>query len=264
MKRILLSTLSASLLLPVLALAQSAFVGTWKMDVSNNIQMPKKPYHYLLASGVFHCQNCVPPYQVKADGQDHKVAGHPYYDTVSIKIIDDNTIGETDKKGGKTVTVSTYKVAADGATMTYESSDSSNSNADPIKMKAELSRVAKAPAGSHAISGSWRATKFDSLSDNGTLVTYALEATNLKMTTPTGQSYSAPLDGTDSPFNGDPGQTSVSMKRIDDRTIEETDKRNGKVIGSSKLTVSADGKTMTVAWKDMLHGDSGSFTNIKQ
>jgi hypothetical protein len=54
------------------------------------------------------------------------------------------------------------------------------------------------------------------------------------------------------------------MKRIDDRTIEETDRRNGKIIGTSKLTVSADGKTMTVAWKDMLHGNSGSFTNIKQ
>ena len=264
MKKILLSTLSASLLLPVLALAQSAFVGTWKMDVSNNIQMPKKPYSYLVANGVFHCQICMPPYSVKADGQDHKVTGHYYYDSVSIKIIDDNTLSETDKKSGKTVTVSTYKVAADGATMTYETNDSSNSNADPIKMRIEFSRVAKAPAGSHAISGSWRAVKFDSMSDNGTLVTYALEATNLKMTSPTGQSYSAPLDGTDSPFNGDPGQTSVSMKRIDDRTIEETDRRNGKVIGSSKLTVSADGKTMTVAWKDMLHGDSGSFTNIKQ
>jgi hypothetical protein len=63
---------------------------------------------------------------------------------------------------------------------------------------------------------------------------------------------------------GDPGQTSVSMKRIDDRTIDETDKRDGKIIGTSRLTVSADGRTMTVVWKDALRGSSGSFTNIKQ
>jgi hypothetical protein len=30
------------------------------------------------------------------------------------------------------------------------------------------------------------------------------------------------------------------------------------------MTVAADGKTMTVGWKDMLHGTSGSYTNLKQ
>jgi hypothetical protein len=252
------------MLLPVLALAQTAFVGTWKMDIKHNLQMPTKPYRYLLAGGVFHCQTCAPPYSVRADGMDHKVSDRPYFDTVSVKVVDDQTVEETDKKAGKTVTVATFKVASDGVTETYEATDSSNSNGDPVKMKAELSRIGKPPAGAHAISGSWRAVKFEDMSENGLLVTYAMDGSNLRMTAPTGQSYSAPLDGTDSPYNGDPGQTSVSMKRIDDRTIEETDKRNGKIIGTSRLTVSVDGKTMTVAWKDVLHGASGSFTNIKQ
>jgi hypothetical protein len=30
------------------------------------------------------------------------------------------------------------------------------------------------------------------------------------------------------------------------------------------LSVSADGKTMTVAWKDLLRGSEGSFTYVKQ
>ena len=37
------------------------------------------------------------------DGEDQAVTGHPYYDTVSIKAVDDRTIEETDKKDGKTV-----------------------------------------------------------------------------------------------------------------------------------------------------------------
>jgi hypothetical protein len=263
-KRTILLTLSATLLLPALGLAQSAFVGTWKMDIKKNLQMPTKPYRYLLAGGVFHCQTCAPPYSVNADGADHKVSGHPYFDTVSVKVVDDHTVEETDKKAGKTVTVATFKVASDGMTETYEATDSSNSNADPVKMKAELSRVGKPPAGAHVISGSWRAGKFDDMSENGLLVVYAIDGNNLKMTMPTGQSFSAPLDGTASPYMGDPGQTSVSMKRIDDRTIDETDKRDGKIIGTSRLTVSADGRTMTVVWKDALRGSSGSFTNIKQ
>jgi hypothetical protein len=262
MKRILLWSLPASLL-PGLVMAQAAFVGTWKADVSN-IQLPKKPSHYLLNHGVYHCLTCAPAYSVKADGQDHKVAGHPYFDSVSIKVIDDSTIEETDKKDGKTVTVSTTKVSADGKTATFDVSDSSNSSGAPVRIKGEAARVGEAPAGAHAISGRWRTTRFDNISDNGLLVTYALSGATLKMTQPTGQSYSAPLDGTDAPFAGDPGQSSVSLKRIDGSTIDEIDKRDGKVIGTEHMTVSADGKSMKVEWKDLLHGTTGSYTNVKQ
>jgi hypothetical protein len=256
--------LPAAMLLPVLASAQSAFVGTWKADPNNNIQLPQKPDVYLLTGGVYQCQTCVPAYSVPTDGQDHPVTGHPYYDSVAIKVVDANSIQETHKKAGKIVTTSTFKVSADGKTATFDMTDSSNSSGDPVKVKSQDTRVASGPAGSHAISGSWRTVKFDTVSDNGLLTTWALSGNTLKMSTPTGQSYSAPLDGTDSPFTGDPGQTSISMKRVDDRTLDETDKLDGKVISSARLTASADGKTVRVVWKDVLHGTEGSFNFIKQ
>jgi hypothetical protein len=258
-----LTTVPAFLLLPTLSLAQSALVGTWKTDPSS-MQMPTKPTRVLLSKGVYHCQTCVPAYAVKADGQDHAVTGHPYYDSVSIKVVDANTVEETDKKAGKTVTTSKLTISSDGKTMMFDQSDSSDSSGAPVVVKGEATQVAKGPAGSHAISGSWRTTKFTNMSDNGLLTTYALNGTTLKMTTPTGQSYSVPVDGTDSPFMGDPGQTSVSIKRVNDSTIDETDRRDGKVIASAHISVSADGKTMTVAWKDALHGSSGSYTAMKQ
>jgi hypothetical protein len=263
-KHVTLMLLPVALLLPSLGLAQSAFVGTWKADIKNNIQLPKKPSVYLLAGGVYHCKTCAPPWSVPADGRDHKVTGHPYFDTAAIKVVDDNTIQETDKKAGKTVTTVTSKVAADGKTLDYDLSDSSASSGAPVAVKGESARVTNGPTGSHTISGSWRATKLESVSDNGLLTTWALDGSTLKMTTPTGQSYSAPLDGTEAPFTGDPGQTSISMKKVNDHTLDEIDKRDGKVIGSAHLTVSADGKTMTVAWKDALHGTDGSFSNVKQ
>lgn len=263
MKKFAYTVVPGLMLLPALALAQSALVGTWKADLSN-VETPTKPTRYLLSHGVYHCESCAPAFAVKADGQDHKVSGHPYFDSVSITVVDANTVEETDKKGGKTVTTSKSTVSSDGKTMMFDFSDSSNSNGAPVIAKGEAERVAKGPAGSHAISGGWHTTKFTNVSDNGLLTTYALSGTTLKMTTPTGQSFSAPVDGTDSPFMGDPGQTSVSIKRVDDSTIDETDKRDGKVIGSAHITVSSDGKTMTVAWKDALHGTSGSFKSIKQ
>ena len=264
MKTSHLMLISIAAAFPTTCLAQSAFVGTWKADINNNLQLPKKPNEYLLRGGVYHCRTCAPPWSVKADGEDHPVSGHPYFDTVAIKVVDDHTVQEVDKKGGKPVTTTTFSVSADGKTATLDVSDSSASNADPVKVKGEATRVRPGPAGAHAVSGAWRTTRFDTVSDNGLMTTWSLSGDTLKMSTPTGQSYAAPLDGTDSPFVGDPGQSSISLKKIDERTIDETDRRQGKVIGTSRMTASADGKTIHVEWKDLLHGTSGSVNLIKQ
>ena len=214
MKRLLLPVM-ALLFTSVIAPAQSALDGTWKADLST-AQMPKKPDVYLLQGGMYHCKTCVPPIDVKADGQDHKVTGHPYYDSVSIKVVDDRTVEETDKKDGKTVTTSKVMIAPGGKTGTVEFNDSSATNGGaPITGKIEITRVAPGPAGSHAVSGSWRTSKFENLSDNGITITYKVDGDVLNMSTPTGQSYSAKLDGTEAPYKGDPGTTSVSVKSLE-------------------------------------------------
>ena len=115
--------LLAALLMPTLAAAQSVFDGTWKVDM-NTAKFPDKPDVYLLKDGMYHCKTCAPAIDVKADGQDQKVSGHPYYDMVSIKVVDDRTVEETDKKNGKTVATSKEWVSADGSTMTFEFTDS--------------------------------------------------------------------------------------------------------------------------------------------
>ena len=245
------------------AVAQTAFNGTWKGDLSS-YQLPTKPDEYLLKDGMYHCKTCAPPYDIKADGTDQVVKGHPYMDTVAIKVVDDRTIEETDKKGGKTVATSKSMVSPDGKTVRYEFSDSSNTNAAAVTGKGEATRVGTQPAGSHAISGSWRNTKMENLSDNALLVTYKVEGDGLSMSTPTGQSYTAKLDGTEAPFKGDPGTTSVSVKSMGKNTIEETDKRDGKIITVTKMTVSADGKTMNIQWDDKLHGTTGKIVATKQ
>jgi hypothetical protein len=148
--------------------------------------------------------------------------------------------------------------------MTIEFSDSSNTNAAPVTGKGEATRVANGPAGSNAISGSWRTTKIEAVSDNGITWTYKVSGGELTMTNPTGQSYTAKLNGTEAPYNGDPGTTSVSVKQMGKNTIEETDKRDGKVIEVTRSTIAADGKSMTVAWTDKLHGSNGQFVAEKQ
>jgi hypothetical protein len=61
--------------------------------------------------------------------------------------------------------------------------------------------------------------------------------------------YTANFDGKEYPLTGSPTADTVSLKRIDSRTTDRTDKKGGKVVTTLKRVVSQDGKTMTVTTK---------------
>ena len=58
--------------------------------------------------------------------------------------------------------------------------------------------------------------------------------------------YTAAFDGTDYPLKGSPVANTVSLKRIDPRTTERVDKKDGHIVLVYKRVVSEDGKTMSV------------------
>jgi hypothetical protein len=61
-----------------------------------------------------------------------------------------------------------------------------------------------------------------------------------------GRSFAAKLDGTEAPYKGSDEFTTVTLKEIDDHTIEESDRRGGKVVKISLWSISHDGMTMHV------------------
>jgi len=61
--------------------------------------------------------------------------------------------------------------------------------------------------------------------------------------------YTANFDGKDRPLTGSAVADTVSLKRIDARTTDRTDKKGGKVAQTLRRVVSQDGKTMTVTVK---------------
>lgn len=257
-------TLGALLFVPNFAGAQSALTGTWKADLSH-VDFPKKPDVYLLDKGMWECKTCTPAVSVKADGMDHAVSGHPYYDSVAVTVVGDHEIKETDKKGGKVVTTSDTKVSADGKTMMFSFVDSSDTNGGaPITGKGEETLVMKGPAGSHAVSGSWRMAKIENVSDNGNSVTYKVTGDSVTMTSPAGQSYTAKLDGTEAPMKGDPGVTSVRVKMVGKDVFEEMDYRDGKEIAEIKTTLGPDGKTAKVSFEDKLAMRTTNYSVMKQ
>jgi len=263
MKTLLVVALLGALLMPSTLMAQSAFDGTWKVDL-DKVHPPKKPDVLVLKNGMFECRTCVPPIDIKADGQDQKVVGNPYFDTMAVKVVDDHTIERTEKKDGKVVLTAQTTVAADSKTASFEFTDNTSSNGATVTGKGRMIRVAKGPYGSHAMSGSWRTASYGGVSDNGLSFTYKVDGDKVSMTTPTGQSYEASFSGADAPYMGDPGTSSISVKKLGKNVIQETAMRDGKVISVSKLMVAADGKTMDIAVTDTLHRTTMSFVADRQ
>jgi hypothetical protein len=261
MKKLMLIVLA----LPVtIAWAQSSFDGTWKADLSK-LKFPEKPDVFVLKDGRYQCPTCIPTkIDVAADGQDQKVTGNPYIDTLSVKIEDPKTVEITAKKDGKVVGKERDVVSEDGNQFTSDWTGRNSPDSPEMSVKAVHTRVAKAPADAHALSGSWRTEKATDVSESLTIVTFKGIENGLEMSQTNGISYSAKFDGRDYPYKGDPGITTVSLKRIDDRHVQESDKENGKTVVVADMTVAPDGHTMTTVINDKRAGTTFTVVSDKQ
>jgi len=253
--------LTPILLAPTLLSAQSPFDGTWRTNMDQSKFSPK-PIVFSTKGGTYDCTSCGPPIHVKADGQDQSVTGQTY-DTISVHEVDPKSIEIKTKKNGKPVYEQTRTASADGNTLTVKTTNHRPDSDQTTTAETTLTRVGKAAVGANGTSGSWRVNKINQ-SENALTTTYKGNGDELTMSHPTGESYSAKLDGKDYPVKGAYGWTSVSLKQVNDHTIEETDKRDGTVTDVSKMTVSPDGKTMTVVDNNKLTGRTSTYVATKQ
>lgn len=225
------------------SLAQSPFDGVWKIDYSKAKQETKLVVVYL-AQGWYHCESCVPAYSVKADGTDQPVPGQ-YFDTLSVRGVDAKTIKFVRKKNQKVVYEATFTVSADGNTLTNKGVHYPPNSNKPLNWMVTYKRIGIAPSIAHAGSGQWQET---SISSEDSLTVYKTNGDEVTLTRPTtGESYTAKFDGNEYPVKGSYAYNTVSLKRLGERSFEETDKLNGKVVEIDTLTVSKDGKTLTIA-----------------
>jgi hypothetical protein len=260
MKKII-SLLLAFASLPGLAAAASPVDGTWIWDASN-AKLPDRPDVYLLVKDQYDCKSCVPPISAKADGADHPVVGHPYSDAIAVTIVNPHVVKATYKKEGQITGLETLTIADDGNALRDAYEDHTESTA--ISSVLAYERIAPAPAGAHALSGSWRATKFESVSDNGSTFMLNMTKDGMSWKDMNGVGYDAKFDGKDYPMMGDMAHTMVSVKRLSDHSFEETDKRDSKVESVLRMTVSADGKTAQYTLEDRRRHATSSGTLHKK
>jgi hypothetical protein len=106
--------------------------------------------------------------------------------------------------------------------------------------------------------GTWKLneakSKFPAGATKNNMVVYAAAGDSVKVTvdgvTADGKAvhdeWTGKFDGKDYPVTGEPTYDSRSYKQVDARTLSMTLKKDGKVVGTGRIAVSADGKTRTV------------------
>ncbi|HEV2486941.1 MAG TPA: hypothetical protein VGT08_15540 [Terracidiphilus sp.] len=246
---------------PASSFAQNPFDGTWRVNFSQSKLSPK-PNVFYLSQGWYHCVSCNPAFDVKADGEDQAVTGQNY-DTISVREVDAKSTASVTKKGGAIESEQTRTVSSDGKTLTVKTIGHPAGGGPVVTTEVTATRVGIAPSGVHATSGSWKISKIQQ-SDNGLLTTFKTNGDELTMSTPTGETYTAKLDGNDYPAKGAYSYDSVSLKRIDKNTIEETDKKNGAAVHVLKMSVSSDGKKMTVVETNKVTDRTSTYIAVKQ
>jgi len=239
--------------------ANGTIDGTWIGDVSS-VKFEGKPDEYLLQNGTYECKSCSPPRSIAADGTYHRVPNYAYYDEESIKVVDHRTVQVSRKLKGREMGRSTMIISPDGNTLTTNWTDTSDANAKPRTGSFEETRVAGGPAGSHALSGSWAASKIADVDPEEITLTLKADADMLHMSAPIGISYDAKLDGTQTPIKGDPTAATVSVKRLSDNSYQETDTAGGRVVKVNTFTLGSDGK-LTIVSTNPRDGSKTTWTS---
>ncbi len=123
--------------------------------------------------------------------------------------------------------------------------------------------VAAMGAASDPNMGTWKLneakSKISAGAPKNTTVVYAMAGDSVKVTVdgvdgsgkPSHNEWTGKFDGKDYPLMGDPQSDSRSYKKIDDHTMELTNKKGGKVTITGKIVISADGKSRTVTVSGM-------------
>jgi hypothetical protein len=245
---------------PLLAHAQVHIDGVWKTD-ARSFTAPTKPSTYVLKDGMYQCLTCAPKVKVKADGADQPIAANPYMDAMAVKVLDDSAVEITTRQAGKVTATGKVSVSADGKTMTremryIEANGSSSTSTE------KLTRVGAPPRTGHAVSGTWKFSNYEWLSDE--TATFKTAAGILSMNGSDGMSYDAPLDGTRVPVKNSPGVDAESVRFKGNNTWEETNYRGDKVVWVNTMVISADGEKMRVTWDDRERNVKGTYSMSRQ
>jgi len=223
-----------------LAPADDPFVGKWKLNQAKSKVTGQQLKIEAFTGNRYRITFGPVSDTLIPDGTDQPVQ---FGRTRSLKPVTPDTWKLVSRKDGRTVTEETWKLSPDGRTLTMEITGT-RPDGSTYQDRMETQRV----AGTCGFAGTWESTKVNAGSpDDFEIQPY--EGDGLSFITPSqNDTLSMRFDGKDYPVTGPnvaPGATS-SGRRVNERTLELTDKVNGKVVDTMQYKVSPDSRTLTL------------------
>jgi len=220
--------------------------GKWKMNLAKSDFGQTTITFENLPGGEWQATAFGITYKFKMDGKDYPdgMGG-----TAAWKALDANTWEMVAKANGKVTGTDTFKLGADGNTLT-DSASQKKLNGGTIDSTA-YERVSGGPS----LAGKWKTKKVSGAT--GMLEMTSTGTDGLVFKDPDmGMSCDAKLDGKDYPCTGPmlpPGFT-MAVKNAG-RSLDMTVKKDGKPFFKATYAVSADGKTMTESGATVTGGE---------
>lgn len=227
-----------------------SFAGTWKQNLEKSHLAGRTTTTTKLPNGMLHVSDGSVEYDFQIDGKDYEVVPGI---TAAVTQSGENSWNTVSKKDGKVQDVGHFSLSKDGNTM-----ESTDTFYRPDGQTENGSGVSKRVSGGPGLLGTWKDTKVNV----GAAWTEVIEmpaADEISERSIEGKtSWHGKCDGSDVASEGAlavKGSTGA-CKMVDARTIEWTGKLNGKIIGISRMTLSADGRTIeSVHWTPGKEGE---------
>jgi hypothetical protein len=257
-------TAIGSLLLAACSQAPSApaIDGTYKIDVAAT-KLSDKPDTITLKDGQYECSTCTPPYKIAADGKPQPVEGRDYWDAVSVKDVNPTTLEITRYRKGEAIGTTKVEVSADGQMLTWTTTSADNAEGKPVTNSTKSKRTGPAPAGAHAISGSWvEVNDGAQIADESLTATIVMKDGKVTQKFPTGESYEAKLGGPQAPIVGDKAGAMVAVV-AEGNGFKETGYVNGKAV-MEYTYVPVDANTIKMRGRNLKSGETTTYTLKKQ
>lgn len=219
--------------------AENPFVGAWKLNPAKSKFTGETVKFERTASGAIQFSGGGLTYTFKVDGREYPA---PLGSTAAWKQLDERTWEVVDRLHGKVISTDTIKLSPDGKTRTVISKGT-KPNGETFQDTAVYERV----SGESGLLGTWRSTQVKISSPSAVQIA-AHGENGLTVTVPAYEyTCNAKFDGKDYAPTGPtvPAGLTLTLKRTGERTMEIVEKDKGKPLGTSKFTVSADGKTLT-------------------
>lgn len=221
-------------------LADDPFIGKWKLNLAKSKLTGQTIRIEELPGNRYQFQEDEHTDIIFADGLDHPTH---FGDTMSITKKTADSWAIVYKRDGRTLMSTVWQVSPDGQTLTYTAT---GTRPNGVRFRNEM--TCKRISGTAGLAGTWESTDvklsspreiyIEPYAGDGQSITFPGRKETIRMK----------FDGRDYPEQGPTvvdGAT-TSGRRLDERTIETTEKIKGRVIETAKATISPDGNTQTI------------------